>query len=306
MTSDDYTIGIICALSTELKAVRLLFDASHGGISVPRYDQNAYVFGSMCKHNVVSTCLPEGEYGTNPAADVASNMKRSFPHLRICLLVGIGGGVPSQNDIRLGDVVVSKRQGANPGVLPYDMEKALDKGVFQINGCLDSAPRRVRSVLSEMQSDPALTKDPLKDYLQHIEDLDEEYRYPGAGNDTLYMPSYPHPVGERTCTNCSRDNEQQRPRRQSSQPVIHYGTIASGNKVIRDAATRDRWGEEHNVLCFEMEAAGIMNTLPSLIIRGICDYCDSHKNKLWQKYAAASAAAFAKLLLSHIRPESEE
>lgn len=306
MTSDDYTIGIICALSTELKAVRLLFDASHGGISVPRRDQNAYVFGSMCKHNVVATCLPDGEYGTNPAADVASNMKRSFPHLRICLLVGIGGGVPSQNDIRLGDVVVSKRHGANPGVLPYDMEKALDKGVFQINGCLDSAPRRVRSVLSEMQSDPALAKDPLKDYLQQIQDLDEEYRYPGAGSDTLYMPSYVHAVGERTCTNCSPDNEQQRPPRQSSQPVIHYGTIASGNKVIRDAATRDRWGEEHNVLCFEMEAAGIMNTLPSLIIRGICDYCDSHKNKLWQKYAAASAAAFAKLLLSHIRPESEE
>lgn len=120
------------------------------------------------------------------------------------------------------------------------------------------------------------------------------------------MPSYPHAIGEAACTSCSPDGEQQRPPRQSSQPVIHYGTIASGNKVIRDAATRDRWGNEHNVLCFEMEAAGIMNILPSLIIRGICDYCDSHKNKLWQRYAAASAAAFAKLLLSHIRPESEE
>lgn len=305
-TSDDYTIGIICALHTELKAIRLLFDASHRGIPVSRHDQNAYAFGSMCKHNVVATCLPDGEYGTNPAADVASNMKRSFPHLRICLLVGIGGGVPSQTDIRLGDVVVSKRHGANPGVLPYDMEKALDTGVFQINGCLDSAPRRVRSVLSEMQSDPALAKDPLSDYLQKIQDLDEQYRYPGAVNDTLYMPSYPHAVGETTCTRCSPENEQQRPPRRSSQPMIHYGTIASGNKVIRDAATRDRWGKEHNVLCFEMEAAGIMNTLPSLIIRGICDYCDSHKNKLWQKYAAASAAAFAKLLLSHIRPESED
>lgn len=305
-TSDDYTIGIICALHTELKAIRLLFDASHGGIPVSKHDQNAYAFGSMCRHNIVATCLPDGEYGTNPAADVASNMKRSFPHLRICLLVGIGGGVPSQTDIRLGDVVVSKRHGANPGVLPYDMEKALDKGVFHINGCLDSAPRRVRSVLSEMQSDPALAKDPLKDYLQQIQDLDEEYHYPGAVNDKLYMPSYPHAMGEAACTSCSPDGEQQRPPRPSSQPVIHYGTIASGNKVIRDAATRDRWGKEHNVLCFEMEAAGIMNILPSLIIRGICDYCDSHKNKLWQRYAAASAAAFAKLLLSHIRPESEE
>ncbi|KAL3444390.1 hypothetical protein BJX65DRAFT_310973 [Aspergillus insuetus] len=46
-----------------------------------------------------------------------------------------------------------------------------------------------------------------------------------------------------------------------------------------------------------MEAAGLMNTYPCLVIRGICDYADSHKNKAWQGYAAATAAAFAKELL---------
>jgi nucleoside phosphorylase len=50
-----------------------------------------------------------------------------------------------------------------------------------------------------------------------------------------------------------------------------------------------------------MEGAGIVNSFPCLVIRGICDYADSHKNKIWQKYAAAVAAAYAKLLLSRLR-----
>lgn len=57
-------------------------------------------------------------------------------------------------------------------------------------------------------------------------------------------------------------------------------------------------------MCFEMEAAGLMNNFPCLVIRGICDYADSHKNKKWQIYAAATAAACAKEILSVI-PASE-
>jgi hypothetical protein len=32
----------------------------------------------------------------------------------------------------------------------------------------------------------------------------------------------------------------------------------------------------------------------------ICDYTDSHKNKIWQPYAAATAAAFARTVLGFI------
>ena len=70
---------------------------------------------------------------------------------------------------------------------------------------------------------------------------------------------------------------------------------------MKDAKIRDRWGREHGVLCFEMEAAGVMNTVPCLVIRGSCDYADSYKNKKWQEYAAATAAVYAKLLLSFVR-----
>ena len=86
--------------------------------------------------------------------------------------------------------------------------------------------------------------------------------------------------------------------RTSGEPQIHYGLIASGNQVIKHGKTRDRLAKEHGMLCFEMEAAGLMNQLPCLVIRGICDYSDSHKNKQWQGYAALTAAAYAKILLS--------
>jgi nucleoside phosphorylase len=52
-----------------------------------------------------------------------------------------------------------------------------------------------------------------------------------------------------------------------------------------------------------MEAAGLMNDFPCLIIRGIADYADDHKNDLWQRYAAAMAAAYTKDLLRIIQPE---
>ncbi|KAM7186285.1 hypothetical protein V8F33_011881 [Rhypophila sp. PSN 637] len=42
--------------------------------------------------------------------------------------------------------------------------------------------------------------------------------------------------------------------------------------------------------------------LKCLVIRGICDYADSHKNEEWQGYAAMAAAVYAKELLGTIVP----
>jgi nucleoside phosphorylase len=88
--------------------------------------------------------------------------------------------------------------------------------------------------------------------------------------------------------------------RKSDIKPIHYGLIASGDQVIKDSEIRDSLAQQHGILCFEMEAAGLMDELPTLVIRGICDYCDSHKNKRWQGYAALAAAAYAKVFLSGI------
>lgn len=75
---------------------------------------------------------------------------------------------------------------------------------------------------------------------------------------------------------------------------------------MKDALVRDKLALEKGVLCFEMEAAGLMNQFSCLVIRGICDYSDSHKNKEWQGYAAMAAAAFARDLLYRIPPNRVE
>ena len=128
--------------------------------------------------------------------------------------------------------------------------------------------------------------------------LDEfpQFRRPAAGSDLLFQAEYIHQEG----STCRREFLVDRGVREQ-EVVVHYGTIASGNQVMKNAAERDRISTRlGGVLCFEMEAAGLMNIFPCLVIRGICDYADSHKNKLWQAYAAGTAAAYAKDLLSDI------
>ncbi|KAJ5976772.1 hypothetical protein N7501_000114 [Penicillium viridicatum] len=306
LTSKDYAVGIVCALPLELLAVRALFDQTHPDLPLSAADSNHYALGSMGRHKVVAACLPDGEYGTNSAADVAANLRRSFPLVRFCLLVGIGGGVPSsRNDIRLGDVVVSKPNSMGPGVIQYDMGKTLEDGEFQQIGFLQPPPRLVMTAVSSLKSDPYLPQAPLQEYIQEITACRKEYRYPGPEHDHLFPSHYSHKSKLSTCDSCNVIHVTKRPSRSDHHPQIHYGLIASGNRVMKDAKLRDRWSMERDVLCFEMEAAGIMNTLPCLAIRGICDYSDSHKNKRFQEYAAATAASYAKLLLSYMKDSSD-
>ena len=92
-------------------------------------------------------------------------------------------------------------------------------------------------------------------------------------------------------------------------PRIHYGSLASGDRLMKKRSERDAWyirikeQTKAKILCFEMEAAGILQAWPCLVVRGICDYCDSHKNDEWQNFAAATAAAYTKDLLYRIAPE---
>lgn len=306
LVPEDYKVGIVCPLYLELMAVRTLFDSEHEALTITDHDPNYYALGRIGRHNVVAACLPDGEYGTNSATSVAWNMKRTFTGVRFCLLVGIGGGVPSsENDIRLGDVVVSRPTGTLGGVLNYELGKALGKGGFQPQGCLPPAPGHLMSALSDLRSDPRLSSTPLQPYLEQIASKNPAYKHPGSGKDRLFTSDNIHveQSGRRgNCESCVSQGEVERPPRLSTHPKIHYGLIASGNKVVRDAEMRDQVANQHNALCFEMEAAGVMLALPCLVIRGICDYADSHKHKIWQEYAAGAAAAYAKLLLSRLRP----
>jgi hypothetical protein len=129
-----------------------------------------------------------------------------------------------------------------------------------------------------------------------------EYRFPGRNQDCLFNKDYPHVRGE-TCSSCNMQRTEKRIRRESIDPVVHHGLIASANVDMRSARLRDRLRNDWDVMCFETEAAAIMDIIPSIVIKGISDYSDGHKNKLWQPYAAVSAAAYAKDLLRVIHPK---
>jgi nucleoside phosphorylase len=300
---DDYTVGWVCALSVELAAAQEMLDEEHDTPPSGAHDTNIYTCGRIGEHNVVIACLPEGQTGTNSAAAVAVQMKMVFPSTRFGLLVGIGGGVPSQEaDIRLGDVVISKPHQTFGGVVQYDMGKALSSG-FERTGLLNSPPTVLLNALAILRAKHMRGRHRLTEYLSKFDNL-PGFPRKAAGPDLLFDAMYDHKKGAATCKECDTrylvDRELRR-----QELVVHYGTIASGNQVMRSGAERDRVSAElGGVLCFEMEAAGLINNFPCLVIRGICDYADSHKNKRWQPYAAATAAACAKEVLSVI-PRAE-
>ncbi|KAK6356038.1 hypothetical protein TWF718_000412 [Orbilia javanica] len=293
---DDYKIGVVCALSKELKAVRALFERSYDDLkNIPR-DPNHYALGCISQCNVVTTCLPAGAYGTNSANLVVSHLIRSFRNIQTCFLVGIGGGVPSdKNDIRLGDVVVSIPTGIYPGVIQHDSGKTLPGDKFERTGCLLPPPISLLTAINILRSNPELPAEPLREYIKRIAEAGSEYQHPGA-QDLLFGTDNIHTEGQETCIRC--ENPILREERESGNyPRIHYGLIASGNQVVKDSKARDKLAAE-GALCVEMEAAGVTNQIPCLVIRGICDYADSHKNKIWQEYACATAAAYLGLLLT--------
>jgi nucleoside phosphorylase len=310
LTHKDYTIGWISALDSELTAAIAMLDEQHGSLKNDLFDSNTYTLGRIGEHNVVLACLPLGQLGTNSAAAVASQMTRSFDSIRFGLMVGIGGGVPNLGaglDIRLGDVVVSKPSPRHGGVVQYDFGKTLKGGKFEYSGHLNAPPTVLLTALTKLRAMHALQGFMFTKKLQAIEPLhlQHDFAYPGANHDRLFEANYPH--GDRSsCVDCDIRRLVERDIRTSQEPVVHYGLIASGNQVMKDAVTRDRLRDEHGILCFEMEAAGLMNHFPCIVIRGVCDYSDSHKNDRWQTYAAATAAAYAKELLGTISPSHVE
>ncbi|RYP21890.1 hypothetical protein DL765_001966 [Monosporascus sp. GIB2] len=317
LVHDDYTVGWICAIKTEYVAAQAFLDEEH---DQPEYvshnDNNDYTLGKVGNHNVVMAVLPNGEYGISSAASVARDMLHSFPNIRIGLMVGIGGGAPSRkHDIRLGDVVVSAPHDGKGGVFQYDLGKTIQDQIFRPTGLLNQPPTVLRAAVSGLEAQYERKGHRLEEAITSILDknprLRKKYKRPEPNTDRLYQSGIIHVLNEASCARACGDDPSKlvfRPDRNDGEdnPAIHYGEIASANQLMKDALIRDKLAAERDVLCFEMEAAGLMNHFPCLVIRGICDYSDSHKNKEWQGYAAMVAAAYAKDLLGRIPPNRVE
>ncbi|CEL10496.1 Putative Pfs, NACHT, and Ankyrin domain protein (AFU_orthologue; AFUA_7G06290) [Aspergillus calidoustus] len=300
-THASYTVAWICALPLELAAAKVFLDQVHPRLTQPESDHNVYTLGSVAGHNVVVVCLPTGVYGTTSATAAVSHLMSTYQNVRFGLMVGVGGGVPGGNpDIRLGDIVVSKPTDTSSGVIQYDYGKTLQSGRFHRTGSLNKPPSLLLKVIAQMESDNMLGKASLSHIIaSSLQQEEVRKQFPRPSKDQLFQPTYDHALNRPDCATCDPSQLADRPER-IPKPYIHYGLIASGNQVMRDAKARDRIAQELDILCFEMEAAGLMDEIPSLVIRGICDYCDSHKHKEWQPYAAFVAAAYAKAILMQV------
>ncbi|RKK79600.1 hypothetical protein BFJ71_g16159 [Fusarium oxysporum] len=302
-----FEVAIFCALPLEADAIEALFDYywdSNGpSFWKAAHDPNSYLTGVIGCHNVVLIRMPG--IGKVHAAAAASNCRASFPNVKIALVVGVCGVVPFKRngeEIVLGDVVISE------GIIQYDFGRRLPGQFIPKEGPLDSLGRpnqEIRGVLAQAKGirGRQLLVSEMTRYLSILCQKPElRAEYPGAAYDRLFEASYRHSEDQKPCEQVGCDGKLV-PRRRlqatrpSPAPAIHFGLMASGDSVMKSGDDRDREVEARDIVAFEMEGAGVWDILPCIVIKGACDYADSHKSKVWQRYAAATAAACAKAFL---------
>ena len=311
----DYHVAWICPVAdVELLPAYLMLDEEHLPPEYDaQYDDNTYIYGTINGHAVVVASCPQGETGNVNAGRLTGSLFKTFPNIRMTVLVGIGGGIPrsaasesSLKNVHLGDVVVGWPGDGKPPCVYHDRGKSKVDGEFEMVGTMQNPDWRLISALSVLALDHKLRRTKFHDQLERLREHDE-FAHPGIEHDQLFKADYRHTGPERSdCTECDSKQLVQRPLRTKEDQrkfVFHQGRIATGNAVIRDGELRDRIGARcSGALCVEMEAAGVDVNRRCLIIRGISDYADSHKTGVWRSYAAGKAAAFARELLCRLPP----
>lgn len=333
-----FEIAIICALPLEADCVHAVFDKfwNDEGKSYRKAvgDPNTYTTGVIGDHNVVLAHMPH--MGVASASGVAASLRSSFPKIKLAVVVGICGGVPYDTDenkpVLLGDIVISQ------AIVLYRFGRLYPEK-FQEKDLVEDSPGRppqeIRAILAQLktrhyrQAIQANTTKYLNDLQQKLPDI----RYPGSRSDLLYDSFYLHkhqdPQSGVRCDECHKGDKQichaalkmtchelkceanrlVRDRvgnAYGQRPVVHIGKMGSGDTVMKSGEDRDRIAKADGIIAFEMEGAGVWDHFPSIVIKGVCDYADSHKNKQWQRYAAATAAACLKAFLREWTPEDEQ
>jgi nucleoside phosphorylase len=329
---DEFQVAIICALSLEADAVEALFDEHYDALGHTYGkqvgDANSYITGRIHNHSVVMAYMPG--MGNRRSASVARGLLVSFPRIKLTLLAGICGGVPHTLDgveIVLGDIIISD------SVIEYDFGRQYPHGFERKSGVketLGPPNQEIQAFLNRLRT-RRLKNQVQKSAAQYLQTLQETngtvWSYPGISYDMLFEASYRHKHYQRKppidcicvrcrltfdavceqalksdCTQLGCTGHLVQRRRLSAEsptPSIHFGTIASASSVMKSGEHRDQLAENEGVIGFEMEGAGVWDILPCVIIKSVCDYADSHKNKAWQDYAAATAASCAKSFLAY-------
>jgi nucleoside phosphorylase len=280
-------------------------------------NEGGYLYrrGKIGQHYVALVTL--SQTGLAAAADAASRMSSVFTNIEIMLVVGIAGGTPSYESetkqIVLGDIVVSMPGPGHGGIFQYDSGAWDRDGRLKVLTHTNSPADRVKNLVNHLRGEsisatlPQLlasmrSKIPEEFVNQYLDQILHKE------GDRVFPSNYGHVRERELCTSCcepakakQRSDRGAEATRKIDSPRVHYGCIGSTSQLQMSASMRDRLRDSsRQVLAYEMETSGVINTHSALAIRGICDYADSHKNKIWQKYASATAVAYAKVLLQNL------
>jgi|GEM_PF-4823604 len=292
------TVGIITALPLETSAVRAIlgepeqFDVPGTGAG-RTYWKAEIPSPRGGVHHIV---LAQGDMGNNPAAIRATQLHAHFPGVKTIIMCGIAGGVPNPNTatdhVRLGDIVVSSQK----GIVQYDfvkrtVQKKSKVAAQEVRATSHRPSAMLIDVARRLESDMHFGKYPWEAWIQKgLERLG--WTRPGDASDLLADSANPaiiltHPLDSQ---------------RRLGQPRVFSAPIASANTLLKDPLQRDALRKQFGVKAVEMEGSGIQDATWShevgyLVVRGICDYCDSNKNDVWQPYAAIVAAAYVRAIL---------
>lgn len=293
---DAYTVGWICAGVVEFSTARSSLDEKHS-------KKHGYTLGRIGTHNVVLALQDKSSRHepTRPSRAI-ENLLRHFTNLRICFLLSVGGGAPSQrHDIRLGDVLVGFTDHSTESVLHCDYRRTICKNKFTSRGGLRPPSIVVQEAIKELRAEYGYRIRQIRDTITTFFNRNPDLNLPNPSTDRLYVSSLTRARGDESGLILRSPRYED-----DGTPTVHYGFIASGDRTIQDAELRDQLAAEKDILCFETEASRLANHIPCLVICGIYNYCDAYKSIEWELYAALTAAAYGKGLLSTISPEKVE
>ncbi|OPB40511.1 vps9-ankyrin repeat protein [Trichoderma guizhouense] len=313
LTYDSYTVGWICVLAFELCAARALLDEEHEPLPPKEIDDNNYFLGKMANHNIV--IIFPGSFGITATAQAA----RTFPNIRFALMVGIGSGVPDspnpdpRKDIRLGDVVVGSPMNGLAGVIHAEMVGVAGEPNLRMKTRIYNPPNVLIKGIRRLQLDHGFGKGKMWTDIDQVVNLGvpalEDAGYPGVEHDLLFKSDYQHSAGE-DCSSCDATQLERRGARRTTRSVVHIGLIISGNgnmgRMVLTLYRDPPPSSGKRASGVDGEFPGLLHTFPFLLIKGVCDYGDSHKYNIWRPYAAIVAAAYAKDLLRVIHPQEVE
>lgn len=282
------TVGIITALQKEFAATCDVFalqdewhTAGHGGGLRCKYGS---VKGSNGGRQVVVAVLLLTP-GNNSAAAMASKLLQHFPDLPHVIMCGIAGGIRAdgspEDDVRLGDVVISDRF----GVVQFDFGKDKD-GIWEPTILPRPPGAQLLQAANYMGAAELLGKRPWESYLPMAEHYEWSKR----------------PADNAAAKEGHFIDYQLNPQRRTGFSVVLHGTIASSNTLLKHAERRDELRAQHRVRAVEMEGSGVADATWQegrgyLVVRGIVDFADIVKGDAWHGYAAFAAASVVRALL---------